>query len=247
MANANVDKFGVLIRQICCHPKLADEIKMVASNCKSLEDIEQVMVKHYETQMRVSAAKVAYLEYRIKKTQRKIKILELKRQRFLVKKLGYRVKVEFNNNPILSNKEVILLENQLADDPTFSGLLIGNQLEEDNPFDESDDEDDEKGKNKKPLFVITEQNQDIVKTMIAKDLHNIPESILAQMDTEQNFRDRLAIATTDYKGKKSTFDYYNDVMSKLKVTSATKKKLRIANFVKNMLIFKDINIRKSKT
>lgn len=227
MANANVDKFGVLIRQICCHPKLADEIKTVASHCKSLEDIEKVMVKHYETQMRLSGAKVAYLEYRIKKTQRKIKILELKRQRFLVKKLGYKVKVDFANEPILSKKEVEQLESQLADDPNFAGLLIGNQIEEENPFDDDDDDsdnDNEKDKKKKkPLFVISEKNQDAVKAMISKDLNNVPDTILAQIDIEKNFKDRLATAVTDYKGKKATFDYYNDVMSKLKITSANKK------------------------
>lgn len=229
MANPNVDKFSVLIRQICCHPKLAEEIKIVASNCKSLEDIEKVMVKHYESQMKLAGAKVAYIEYRIKKTQRKIKILELKRQRFLVKKLGYKVKVEFANDPILSKEEVIQLEAQLADDPNFAGMLIGNQIEEENPFDDDDDsssdEDDnsKKKSKKKPLFVITEANQNIVKKMIEKENNNIPDTIINQMDIEKNFKDKLALANSDYKGKKATYDYYNDVMSKLKVTSENNK------------------------
>lgn len=224
MANPNVDKFGVLIRQICCHPKLAEEIKMVASNCKSLEDIEKVMVKHYESQMKSANAKVLYLEYRIKKVQRKIKILELKRQRFLVKKLGYRVKVEFTNDPILSKAEVLALENELADDPNFAGMFIGNYNDEENPFDDDDEEDDDK-KKKKPLFIISEDDkvQKEIKEMCKKDINDIPDTILSQMDIEKNFKERLVVASNDYKGKKATFDYYNDVMIKLKTTSENKK------------------------
>ncbi len=229
MANPNVDKFGVLIRQICCHPKLAEEIKIVASNCKSLEDIEKVMVKHYESQMKLAATRVSYLDYRIKKVQKRIKILELKRQRFLIRKLGYNVKVDFANKPILSKQEVELLESQLADDPSFAGLMIGDSVDEKNPFDddESSDSEDDKAKGKKkqkPLFIISEDNQDVVKSMIsAKDLNDIPDTILTQMDIEKNFKERLTVATTDYKGKKATYDYYADVMSKLKTISENKK------------------------
>lgn len=229
MANPNVDKFGVTIRQICCHPKLAEEIKIATSNCKSLEDIEKVMVKHYELQMKIAHAKVAYLEYRIKKIQRRIKILELKRQRFLIKKAGYKVSVEFANEPILSKNEVETLENLLKDDPNFSNLMIADNIDEKNPFaeDDSDDEEDKnkngKQKKEKPLFIITEKNQEEVKKMIGIELKNIPETILTQMEIEKNFKERLAHATIEYKGKKSTYDYYSDVMSKLKTISETKK------------------------
>ena len=224
MANPNVEKFGVLIRQICCHPKLADEIKMIASNCKSLEDIEKVMVKHYESQTKKAYAKVRYVEYRIKRTQKRIKILELKRQRRLIKQLGYKVKVEFDNAELLTKAEVVQLEKDLADDPHLAGLFMGNFNDEDNPFDEdSDDEDeDDKGKKKK-LFIISDDNQDEVKKLIGKDLKQIPESILSQMDIEKNFKEKLVLAQTDYKGKKATFDYYNDVMGKLKLASQNNK------------------------
>lgn len=222
MANPNVDKFGTLIRQICCHPKLADEIKLVVSNCKSLEDIEKAMVKLYETQMKKAHGKVKYLEYRIKKTQRKIKILELKRQRTLIKKLGYRVKVEFDNDNILSKEEVSLLEKELADDPYIANMLNNNIIDEENPFDDDSDEENEKIKKKK-LFTISENNQHEVKKLIGIDLQHIPESIFAQMDIEKNFKDSLNVAMIDYKGKKSTYDYFNDVISKLKVVSENLK------------------------
>lgn len=219
MANPNIDKFGVLIRQICCHPKLAEEIKTVASNCKSLEDIEKVMVKHYASQFKKAYAKVRYIEYRIKKVQRKIKILDLKRQRVLLRKLGFKVEVEFDNKPILSGKEVQELEKDLQGDPHLAGQFENNYNdEEDNPFDESDSDEDEKGKKKK-LFVICDKNKDEIQKLIGKELKNLPNSILDQMDSEKNWKDKFTLANEDYKGKKATYDYYNEVMEKLKLVS----------------------------
>ena len=43
LANPNNDKFSVFLRQICCHPKLANEIKDTLLNCKTLEDIQKTM------------------------------------------------------------------------------------------------------------------------------------------------------------------------------------------------------------
>lgn len=229
MANPNVDKFGVLIRQICCHPKLAEEIKMVASNCSSLEDIEKVMVKHYESQFKKSYAKVRYIEYRIKKTQRKIQILYIKRQRFLLRKAGYKVQIIFDNKPILTKAEIKELENDLANDPHLADMFdnnnADNKLDElEDPFaeDDSDSDRDEKGK-KKELIVICDENTNKINKLLEKDMKTLPANILDQMDVENNYKEKLAVANNDYKGKKATFDYYNDVMQKLKIVSQTQK------------------------
>lgn len=225
LANPNIDKFSVILRQICCYPKLADEIKEVASTCKSLEDIEKVMVSHYEKQMKKAFAKVCYLEYRIKKVQKRIKILELKRQRTLIKKLGYDVKVEFLNQPILSKQELELLKDQLKEEPDFQELIISDGGEDKNPFDDddSDDENDnlKKKKKEKPLFTISENNQNEVKKMIEKDLKDVPETIIAQFDIENNFKAKLLLANKEHQGKKATYDYYLDVMNKLKTINET--------------------------
>lgn len=228
MANPTVDKFGVLIRQICCHPKLAEEIKAVASNCKSLEDIEKVMVKHYESQFKRAFAKVRYTEYRIKKTQRKIKILDLKRQKRLLKLKGFKVKVEFDNQELMSKAEVIQLEKDLADDPHLAGMFEGGNNNDDlNPFDEDSDSDDDekikKGGKKKELIVVCDANFEKIQKLIGKELVNLPDSISSQMDVEKNWKEKLAAANVDYKGKKATFDYYNDVMQKLKLASQNNK------------------------
>jgi SNF2 family DNA or RNA helicase len=48
LANPNNSKFSIFLRQLCCHPKLADEIKDMLSSCTTLSDIEKKMVSHYE-------------------------------------------------------------------------------------------------------------------------------------------------------------------------------------------------------
>lgn len=40
LANQDNDRFSVYLRQLCCHPQLAEETKEMLSNCKTLQDIE---------------------------------------------------------------------------------------------------------------------------------------------------------------------------------------------------------------
>ena len=39
------------LRQLCCHPQLADETKHALVNCKSLKDIEAIMLTHYKQEV----------------------------------------------------------------------------------------------------------------------------------------------------------------------------------------------------
>jgi SNF2 family DNA or RNA helicase len=218
LANPNVDRFSVLVRQICCHPKIADEIKGTLSNCKTLDDIENMMVKHYETQMKKAHAKVKYIEYRIKLTQKKIKIMQWKRQRKFLRQMGYKVKVNFKDDDEDEDyyKE---LEKQIMDDPDLSGLFLGGIDDNKDPFEDNSDSDDDKKSNKK-LFVISDDNQDKILSLIGDDLKkDIPLAIVGLRETQQNFEVRLATYTKDYAGKKSTYDYFYNVMSKLKKTT----------------------------
>ncbi|MCJ7637283.1 MAG: SNF2-related protein, partial [Nitrososphaeraceae archaeon] len=88
LANHNNNKFSVYLRQLCCHPQLAEETKEALSNCKTLEDIEKMMVKHYQLQVDVAQEKVNKIQERIDKLNKKIKKLEKKQKKKLMKKLG---------------------------------------------------------------------------------------------------------------------------------------------------------------
>lgn len=88
LTNHNNNKFSVYLRQLCCHPQLAEETKEALSNCKTLEDIEKMMVKHYKLQVEVAQEKVTKIQERLDKLNKKIKKLEKKQKKKLAKKLA---------------------------------------------------------------------------------------------------------------------------------------------------------------
>ena len=87
--NHNLDKFSPLLRQLCCDPRIVDELKNELTKCSTPQEIEKTIVKHHEKEMNKSAYKVRYTEYRIEKIERNILIVEYKRYRKFLKQLGY--------------------------------------------------------------------------------------------------------------------------------------------------------------
>jgi SNF2 family DNA or RNA helicase len=214
LANPNVDKGGVLMRQLCCHPGIADEIKGSISNCKTLKDIENVMIKHYESQTTTAENKLKFAEYKLKVLKQKIKILTYKRQAKFLRKLGYRVKIEFGIE--ISNKEEMKkLEKYFANDGDFLTFLLGH--------DDIDDKDDEDSDDdiKKPLITVSDENQTKIQKLLSKekDYKETPKTILDLKDTELNMNSQIELLKKDYEGKKSTSNYYNDVLTRLKKTT----------------------------
>ena len=69
LANPNNSKYSVYLRQLCCHPQLADETKYALSNCKSLAEIETMMVSHYKNDMDIANQLVEDTKESINKTQ----------------------------------------------------------------------------------------------------------------------------------------------------------------------------------
>jgi hypothetical protein len=67
LANPYNDKDSSFLRKLCCHPKLANETKSILSNCKTLEDIERMMLTHYENDMNKTKKKVYYYKERIQR------------------------------------------------------------------------------------------------------------------------------------------------------------------------------------
>lgn len=88
IANPNNSKYSVYLRQLCCHPQLANETKMALSNCKSLQEIEKVMVSHYKSDVEQAEIKVAKTAKRIRKIKRKIRKIEKKQKELHAKKHG---------------------------------------------------------------------------------------------------------------------------------------------------------------
>lgn len=92
LADPNNNKLSVYLRQLCCHPQLAEETKEALSNCKTLEDIEKMMVFHYKLQMDEAQDKVNKTQERIIKVNKKIRKLENKqKKRYLKKKFNMKI------------------------------------------------------------------------------------------------------------------------------------------------------------
>lgn len=214
LANPTVDKGGILMRQLCCHPGIADEIKSSLSNCKTLKDIETVMVKLYESQMVNAENKLKFAEYKLKTLMQKIKIITFKRQaRFLRKYYDYRVKIEFGLEN-LNKEEIQKLEKYFANDPSFLTFLLGN---DDEMAEDSEDEVDLK----KELIIVSDETQHKIQKILSKDKEykNTSKTILDLKDTENNMLQQIELLKKDFEGKKSTSNYFNDVLARLKKTT----------------------------
>jgi SNF2 family DNA or RNA helicase len=213
LANPNVDKKGVLMRQLCCHPGIADEIKGCMSNCKTLQDVESVMTKHYDTQTKNALSKVVYAEYRLDLIRKKIKILEWKRQARILRKMDYCAKIDFGVD-LTDYSKIKELEKIFANDDDFIGLTVNN-------FDDDDKDDPLDFDDDKELIIVSEENQTKIKKIISKSKYNkeIPQNITNLKDVEQKCILKIEMYKKDYDGKKSTSDYYNDVLIRLKKTT----------------------------
>lgn len=112
LANHNNTKDDIFLRKLCCHPKLADEIKLTLLNCKTLEEIEVTMLKHYKEQMEIAENLVNTIKERITKTKKKIKDIKKKQKKnktIYINKIFEKLGVD--TDPNLITNAATLLDN----------------------------------------------------------------------------------------------------------------------------------------
>lgn len=211
LVNPNVDKFSVLMRQLCCHTGIADEIKDTISNCKTPEDIENMMVKHYKTAMNTSDKKVRYIEYRIRKIERQITVAEFRRQKRFLKQLNYKVIIEYPPN--IKDPE---FDNYVAD---FAVDGDTNDNNNDNDlFDDDNDDDDDK-----ELFTISSATQKEVMKLIFNQLASNKSATIAGLsELIINYKIKLMEAKKDFEGKRTTYEFFSNMMDRLRKTGTKK-------------------------
>ena len=100
LANPNNSEFSVYLRQLCCHPNLAYETKEFLSQCKTLEDIEKMMVIHYQKEVEKANKKVVYIQKKINLINEKIE----KKQK--IKKIKKKKKDTNNEIKLIENNEL---------------------------------------------------------------------------------------------------------------------------------------------
>lgn len=213
IANSNIDKRSILVRQLCCDPRIVNELKDELSGCKTPEDIQRTMVKHYKNEMDKASKKVRCIKYKIKKIERRIKIVEFRRYRKFLKQIGYHVTIEYPEkitDPEFDNK---VLED---DDNT---VLNENALISDSDYDDDDDNDE----NKPKIIVNNNTIQDIVK-QIANKLNGNPSITLNEMKNNLELLIGKEIeANKQYEGKRSTSEFFSNMMNKINKIMDKKK------------------------
>lgn len=81
-------KYDEYLRKLCCHPNITDETKNYLANCKTMEDIENSMLKYYENKIKKDYRKYVKIcdsielnRRNLEKYIRKVTFSKLKRDR----------------------------------------------------------------------------------------------------------------------------------------------------------------------
>jgi len=201
LANPNNNKYDVFLRQLCCHPQLAEETKLALSNCKTLEDIEKTMTSHYENEAKTATTKVATVEKRLKRANNRLILVKnnnKKRQLVKIKK-ELNIKVNKEEEEELDNIDNIKLEDDanINEEPIILIELDG-------------------------LTMLKELKVKIADyTPLLKKINEDNLTIINQQDVIKDVIQKLALAKKELEGKQATLMFFTNVIEKLRATSTT--------------------------
>lgn len=85
------DKSDIYLRQLCCHPLIADKTKSLLKNCKTLDDIEKMMIVHYKNEIDICTNKINKINNKISAIDDRIKQKKLYNKQ---KKLSNKISVD---------------------------------------------------------------------------------------------------------------------------------------------------------
>jgi len=200
LTDPNVDKFSIMMRQLCCHPNIADETKGILSNCKTLSDIEKMMVSHYKKNYEDAKLKFDKSSIRILRLKKREIITIYKRQRRFLRKLKYKVTIEYPDFG-LGNEEDMSDE----EDETIKHLF------NDDDNDDSDSDDDGKEE-----ITVNEDNQINIMKLVKQKWDAPPSVILGQIrDNIQTTIVKTAQLKKEMDGKETTYNFFNNVIQRV--------------------------------
>lgn len=178
LADGNNDRFSKYLRQLCCHPNLAEETRLALANCKTLKDVEKMMVSHYKTIATNSKIKLLKIVKRIGKHVENI-------NRFITKQQAKRVVDEMK-------KQGYKLEQK--DDDEFEDY-DKDSFENDDPDIDASDIDLEDGKENEPVPAHKDQYDYTGASDIILENYNISKkSAKLTKGKESRFIDEYIIA-----------------------------------------------------
>ena len=208
IANPTVDKYGIAVRQLCCHPQLVEQLKGgVFDTCKTISDMENVMVKHYKNQYETAKDKINSKKEQIMRYEYHLLGLTYRQQKRFLRKLGYDVTIEYPDwykkyKPVVEPDN----ENENKDLSDDSGSESG-----------SDSDSDER-----EHITISADNQNDVKTKVK----NLWKERVASIDTTQELiniaKNEIKLLETDMNGKKVSYKFFKNMLDKIKTAQEEK-------------------------
>lgn len=228
-ANNNNNPSDIYLRKLCCHPQLADETKMALSNCKSLQDIEKMMVTHFKNDAIKSKLKILNLIEKIKENVIRINtcIESYKKNKcisYLLTK-GYK-KIKEDNDSDNDNDDNIKCKKFKESDINLESEIIT----------EGDDFNIDSLRSYKNTiktignFIKTNiKNTDInnlgKETKKFKNINSVTYNQL--MDSLQNKYITLNTLQKEFNGKLSSYTFFSNVINKLRNVDKKKEKKKM--------------------
>ena len=207
LANPNNNKFGIFLRQLCCHPQLAQETKDALANCKTLEDVEKMMVSHYKTDMDYAFKKYRNMLKRIKIIKKKITKLEKKIKKTQMQKSGITIGSDESSDE--------------SDNEIMSDIELDDNTNLRHNIDDSDTDDNikqivEQVKEVKKIKINNENEDDVLLMILSNSNGSLTLDNLKENLSELEIK--LIQLKKDYEGKKTSYDFFNNVIERIRKT-----------------------------
>jgi len=211
-ANGMLQEYDVTLRQLCCHPHIVEELKTIISTCSTLEEIEKIMTEHYKKAMISAEKKYQISDLRMKHLENLFTYKKIKCYATILRKKDVKIIFELNSlmNEFKSNfeqyqklKKTNIENENIEDDNENGNFELKNDIET--------------IKNK--TFPINKITINDIETIINYDYKTESNHLETAENIVNDYKKKYSEIKKIYEGKKASFDYYNNVVKRLKTTS----------------------------
>lgn len=191
----------ILLRQLCCHPHIVDELKTIVGNGKTLKDIEKLMVDHYKKKVENSQDVVNFYTYKTKVIERKIKVVMFKKQRKYLRELNYSVILQLPEEIPAYKSKVAIEDPEISDEEEYNS-----------------DNDKVADKKHNKEIIVSEKTQNEIIPLIDKYLKNDTKTkSIDKLKTHLKYiNEKLKCANDDLNNKNRSYEFYQTVLDKLR-------------------------------
>lgn len=237
-ADHNVDRYSATLRQMCCHPKIIEDMAESLSKCKTLADVEKTMVSHYRIEYLKALNNVYKQKHSIARAERYVlKVYYGIQKRLLLAKKKPFDKIKY----IISLPDLVLETHPLLEEYKLEREKCNsdkqNQIEnleeqEDNYViqDNDDEQNDDNSDDEYEIYEIngSKEVQDDIKKKIGTNAY----ANIKQHDSYYNAIDYVKQKQTRHnefisiaEGKKTSYEFYQNMLARIsQITEKSKEK-----------------------